>query len=260
MKLDLHDHVILVTGASGGIGGAIARTLAGAGATVVAHGHRGFDGLKPWCEPLGIHTERGDLSDPQAVDALFERLVATHGRVDGVACNAGRWPVPDLHLHDTSVASLRETIEDCLWTAMWTARSWMASLANTGPRADGIGGSLVFTGSTAGRFGEPGHAAYATAKAALHGLMCSLKNEVVHHDPWARVNLVQPGWTATDAVRDALKPDVVDGVTKTMALRRVASAQDIADSVCFLLSPAARHITSETLTVAGGMEGRLLWP
>ncbi|HHO52866.1 MAG TPA: SDR family oxidoreductase [Deltaproteobacteria bacterium] len=261
MELGLTDRVVLVTGASGGIGRTIASTLATEGATVIAHGLHGFESLRAWCPELGIHPERADLTDPGEVDALFERLLERFGRIDGVAANAGRWPIPDAPLWETSVERLQGTVDACLWTALLTARGFTTALARTGPHPDGTGASLVFTGSTAGRFGEAGHIAYATAKSALVGLTLTLKNEIVAIDPWARVNLVQPGWIATPAVSPRLEvPGVIEGVTRTMPLRRVGSPDDIAQAVTFLLSPvASRHVTGEIFTVAGGMEGRLLW-
>jgi 3-oxoacyl-[acyl-carrier protein] reductase len=91
--------------------------------------------------------------------------------------------------------------------------------------------------------------------------MLSLKNEIVRLDPYARVNLVAPGWTVTHMVRAELsQPGVIENVTRTMALGQLARAVDVARSVLFLASPlASRHISGETLTVAGGMEGRSLW-
>ena len=258
MDLGIAGRVILVTGASGGIGRAITEVLAAEGATAIAHGHRSHGDLARWCGPAGILTERADLSDPAAVDALFQRLASAHGRVDAVVANAGRWPVPVQRLDQTPVASLRSTLDDCLWTATLTARSFLATLAANGPPEGGS--SLVFTGSTAAHFGEAGHAAYATAKAALVGLVRTLKNEIVEVDPRGRVNLVQPGWTATDRVAPRLEqPGFLDRVTRTMPLRRVADPRDIAHAVAFLSSGvAAGHITGEVLTISGGMEGRVL--
>jgi 3-oxoacyl-[acyl-carrier protein] reductase len=137
----------------------------------------------------------------------------------------------------------------------------VASLRRTGPRADGHGAALIFIGSTAGRFGEPGHAEYAMSKAGLRGLMLSVKNEIVRVDPWARVNLVDPGWTVTPMAEKTLaESGALDQVTRTMALRRVASPGDVAGAVLFFASPVmARHVSGEALTVAGGMEGRVLW-
>ena len=116
------------------------------------------------------------------------------------------------------------------------------------------------TGSTAGRFGERGHADYAAAKAGLLGLARSLKNEIVALDPYGRVNVVEPGWTVSDMTRANLhEPGVLEGVVRTMALRQLARPVDVARTVAFLLSPAARHVSGEVVGVAGGMEGRVLW-
>ncbi|MCA9491421.1 MAG: SDR family oxidoreductase, partial [Myxococcales bacterium] len=94
--------------------------------------------------------------------------------------------------------------------------------------------------------------------AALHGLMLTLKNEIVAVDPNARVNLVQPGWTVTDAVAAHVDEALVARVTATMPLRRIASVDDIAAAVLFLASDAAGWISGQVvITVAGGMEGRL---
>ena len=128
-------------------------------------------------------------------------------------------------------------------------------------RDDGHGASLTFIGSTAGRFGEAMHSDYSTSKAGMYGLVRSLKNEVVKLDPFARVNMVEPGWTVTEMAREALdQPGKITGIAKTAALRQLARADDIARAVMMLSSPgASRHITGEVITVAGGMEGRTLW-
>jgi 3-oxoacyl-[acyl-carrier protein] reductase len=157
---------------------------------------------------------------------------------------------------------VREVIDTNLLGAMWTARAFVASLRRVGPRADGHGASLVFIGSTAGRFGEAGHAEYSATKAALRGLTLTLKNEIVHADPWARVNLVDPGWTVTAMAEKTLAASgQIPAITRTMPLRRVATTADVAGAALFFASPVlARHVSGEALTVAGGMEGRVLWP
>lgn len=259
MDTGLRGRVALVTGASGGIGRRICEQLRAEGAEVIAHGHTGADRLAAWCGPAGIEVERADLSDDREADALLDRIATRHGRVDVLIANAGRWPEPDLPLHRTPAADLRRTVEDNLWSALWSARAFVRTLEATGPAPDGSGAAIVLTGSTAGRFGEAGHLAYATSKAALHGLMLTLKNEIVSVDPRARVNLVQPGWTLTDAVSAHVDEALVRRVTATMPLRRIASVDDVAAAVLFLASPLlARHVSGEVVTVAGGMEGRLL--
>src|SRR5262249_27820817 len=161
---------------------ALAEALRHERATVVAHG-----------------SSREDLTDEGVVDALFDRAVAAHGRVDVLFANAGKWPEPELPLDRTPVADLRRTLDANLLTALLTPRAFCRSRRARGPRPDGRGAAVVFTGSTAGRFGEAGHVAYATAKSGLHGLVLTLKNELPTVDPNARANLVQPGWTVTPA-------------------------------------------------------------
>ena len=116
-------------------------------------------------------------------------------------------------------------------------------------------------GSTAGKFGERGHVELAGSKAALVGILRTLKNEIVQLDPFGRVNLVEPGWTATSMAQEAMDNDeTVRRALTTMPLRQIARPEDIARAVLFVSSPLlARHITGQTLTVAGGMEGRSQW-
>jgi 3-oxoacyl-[acyl-carrier protein] reductase len=187
--------------------------------------------------------------------------VRAFGRIDVAIANAGVWPKPHELLHQASEERIRATLDANLFGALWTARAFMATLGRSGARSDGHGAALVMIGSTAGRFGERGHAEYSVSKAGLYGLLRTLKNELVQLDPYARVNLVEPGWTVTHMVRPELEvPGAIANVARTMPLRQLARASDIAKAVLFLSSPlAARHVTGEVLTVAGGMEGRTLW-
>jgi 3-oxoacyl-[acyl-carrier protein] reductase len=255
MDLALADKVAFVTGASGGIGLALTRAFAAEGARIVAHSRRGVP------ESDTVLSALGDVRDPDRLDVAMRRAEERFGRVDVCVVNAGIWPADSLPLDELPEARIREVMEVNLLGAIWTARSFFASIRRTGPRVDGHGASLVFIGSTAGRFGEAGHAEYAATKSALRGLTLSLKNEIVAIDPRARVNLVEPGWTVTPMAAATLARDgSVDRVTRTMPLRQLASPDDVARAVLFLSSPsAARHLSGETITVAGGMEGRPLW-
>ena len=265
METGLKDKVVFVTGASGGIGRAVADAFAAEGAHLVLQGHSRFAELEGLARSgrfgARVTCVRADVSRPEEIDAAMEQAAARHGRVDVCIANAGIWPRPDVPLHELDPARVRATLDSNLLGAAWTARAFAAALARSGPRSDGHGASLVFTGSTAGRFGERGHLDYAMSKAGLYGLVRTLKNEIVDLDPYARVNLVEPGWTVTEMVRAELADDaVVERVTSTMALRQLARARDVARTIVFLASPLlARHISGESLTVAGGMEGRLRW-
>ena len=99
-------------------------------------------------------------------------------------------------------------------------------------------GSLVLVGSTAGIFGEAGHADYAAAKSAiLGGLLLSLKNEAVRRNPRTRVNAVAPGWTVTPMAEGHLDPADVARITSTMALKKIATPEEVAAQVVALTSP-----------------------
>jgi 3-oxoacyl-[acyl-carrier protein] reductase len=246
---------VLVTGASGGIGSACARAFAGEGARVVVHYNRGKERAEALVAELdGAVAIGADLTVEADVDALFEQARAELGGIDVCVANAGVWPKPDEGVWEVSLARWEETLRLNLTATFLTARGFLREVERTGH------GNIVLIGSTAGRFGEAGHADYAAAKAAIQGgLLLSLKNEIVRIAPLGRANAVAPGWTYSPMTRGALDPDVVERVTRTMALRKVASADDIARAVVVLASDElSGHISGELITVAGGMEGRTL--
>lgn len=256
MDLRLRGTGILVTGASGGIGSATARAFAAEGALVAVHYHRNRDAAEALAAEIGGVALGADLRDEAQADGLAPAAVQALGRLDACVANAGVWPDQAVHLADLDLARWQATVDANLTVAFLTARSYLRHVHDAGE------GSLVFVASTAGEFGEAGHSDYAAAKAAIaYGLMRSLKNEVVHAAPGARVNCVAPGWTVSPMTADRLEPEVVERVTATMPLRKVATPDDVAAAIVFLASPAAAgHVSGQIITVAGGMEGRLLWP
>jgi len=265
MDLGLQEKVVFISGASGGIGRALAETFAAEGAFVALHGHRQWDALNEWLsqQPWSDRAlaVQADVTKASEVDAALHTTLERWGRVDVCVANAGIGPPDDVPLVELDEERVRQVVEVNLLGAVWTARAFLKTLARSGPREDGAGAGLLFIGSTAGRFGERGHAEYAMSKAGLVGLMLTLKNEIVALDPYARVNVVEPGWTMTEMAREKLSSNEgVTGVVRTMPLRQIARPEDISRIVAFLASPlAARHVSGQVVTVAGGMEGRMLW-
>ncbi len=253
---------VLITGASGGIGDACAAAFAAEGSELLLHAGSRVQALEARARAWpGARVVGADLRDAAQIDALIDRGVEALGGVDIAIVNAGIWPAEDLLLHETSLERIEEVLRINLLGAMLTCRAFMRALARRGPREDGRGASICFVGSTAGRFGEAGHSAYAVSKAGMYGLVRTLKNEIVRLDPYARVNMVEPGWTATPMAEAALEREgVIAKVVRTMPLRQIARAEDIARAVLTLSAPQlSRHISGEVITVAGGMEGRVQW-
>jgi 3-oxoacyl-[acyl-carrier protein] reductase len=248
METGLRGKRVLVTGASGGIGSACVLAFAAEGAEVVAHYHHG----RERAEALGdVQLVQADLTQEAEVDRLFEEA----GTLDACAAVAGVWPSEDVPVWELPLERWERTLLTNLTLTFLTARGFLRSVERTGH------GSLVLVGSTAAVFGEAGHADYAAAKSAIaSGLLLSLKNEVVRVAPRARVNCVCPGWTRSPMTRREIEdPQHVDRVTKTMALRKVATPEDVARQVVALSSDeVSGHVTGQVVVVAGGMEGRLL--
>jgi 3-oxoacyl-[acyl-carrier protein] reductase len=249
---------VLVTGASGGIGSACAREFVAEGCRVVLHYHEGRERAEELSKELGGAPIVGaDLRNEDEVDELFKQAVGELGGLDVCAAVAGKWPEEDLPVWQLPLERWEETLRGNLTVTYLTARAFLREVERNGH------GNIVMIGSTAGLFGEAGHADYATAKSGLvHGLLLSLKNEIVRIAPLGRVNVVCPGWTESPMTRTTLEdPELIPRVTRTMPLRKVAQPEDVARQVVVLASDElSGHVTGQVVTVAGGMEGRVLHP
>jgi 3-oxoacyl-[acyl-carrier protein] reductase len=242
-----------VTGASGGIGAACVRAFAAERARVLVHFHHGEQRARELADELGgAPVAQSDLTSEQDVDRLFEAARGALGRIDVCVAVQGVWPREDLPVWELPLGRWENTLRLNLTSTFLVARSFLREVERNGH------GSLVLVGSTAGVFGEAGHADYASAKAAiLGGLLPSLKNEIVRIAPLGRVNAVAPGWTESPMTRGLVDPEQVQAVSRTMALRKVAQPEDVAAQVVVLASDAlSGHVTGQVVVVAGGMEGR----
>jgi len=246
---------VLVTGGAGGIGTAVVRAFADEGARVAVHYRTSERRAEELSEEVGGIAVHADLTLEDHVDRLIPEVVAGLGRLDVLVANAGAWPQAEEPVWEMSYDRWQSTIAANLDSVFLSCRAFLRHVRNT------QSGNIVIVGSTAALFGEANHADYAAAKAAVTmGLVRSLKNEIVHIAPAGRVNAVCPGWTATEMTRDVISDaGFVARVTRTMALRKLGMADDVARTIVSLASDRiSGHVTGQIVTVAGGMEGRVL--
>jgi len=253
---------VFVTGASGGIGLATARSFLAEGARVSLHFNRTNSLQSLIAEnPDSAFAVQADAADEGAVVQAVDAAVKRFGSIQVMVVNHGIWSETDTPLWRMSLEQWNRTMAVDLTGAFLFAREYLKQLDGIDDEMRNL--SLIFVGSTAGRFGEALHADYATAKAGLmYGLTRSLKNEVHVLHPRIRVNSVMPGWTRTPMAADALKDKkTVDRVVATIPLKKIAVAGDVAASILFLASESlSGHITGQIMEVSGGMEGRILHP
>src|SRR5436309_903427 len=265
MNTHLSGKVVVITGASGGIGSAIAKQFTAEGAKLTLHYRSGKARVAALQRELGNAESlvvRADLTDESQAKQLFAQTVKRFGRVDTLIANAGWWETRDVPLHQMPLEQWRRTIEGVLTTTFLSVREFLRLVARQKR------GNAVLIASTAAVFGEAGHADYAAGKAAIaYGLTRTLKNEIVRLAPHTadycggRINCICPGWTIVPRnARKLANRAGVRKVTATMAIPQIGRSEDMANAAVFLASDRlARHITGQTIVIAGGMEGRLLW-
>jgi len=265
METDLRGQVVVVTGASGGIGSAICRQFAAEGARLVVHyrtGRQQAGALRRELKEAETISVQADLRREADARRLFAAAVERFGRVDTVVVNAGAWESKYVPIHSMTLRQWRQTLAGVLDSAFLTTREFLRVVAKQKR------GNAVLISSTAAVFGEAGHADYASAKAALaYGLLRSLKNEMSRLAPHTRyycggrINCICPGWTVVPRVAASLgNAAKIRQITSTMALPQFARPEDVANAAVFLSSDTlARHITGQNLVISGGMEGRRLW-
>lgn len=240
---DLTDKKALVTGASGGIGGAIARALHDAGAIVGLSGTR-VEPLEALAADLGerAHVLPCNLGDPDAVDALPKQAIEAMGGLDILVNNAGI--TRDQIFMRMSDEDWSKVLEVNLTSTMRLCRGVMR------PMMKARWGRIINISSIVGTTGNPGQANYAASKAGMVGLGKSIAYEVASRG--ITVNAIAPGFIAT-AMTDKLTDEQKDAINSKIPAARMGAPEEIAAAVLYLASPEAGYVTGATLHVNGGM-------
>ncbi|HEV8403531.1 MAG TPA: 3-oxoacyl-ACP reductase family protein [Candidatus Limnocylindrales bacterium] len=243
----LAGRVVLVTGSSRGIGAEVAVKVAGEGAVVAIHYHRGAEAAAATLDrvrALGAQAESftADIVDGTQAEALVARVIERFGRIDGLVNNAGLTQVgPFL---DIDPADWDAVIRTDLTAAFHTCRAALPSMVERGS------GTIVNVASRLGQMGVAETAAYSAAKAGLIGLTRALAREFGPRG--IRVNAVAPGVTVTDMTTDLVDSEEGRRRLRDMALGRFGRADEVADAVLFLLSDASALFLGQTLNPNAG--------
>lgn len=250
--LSFQNQIVLLTGASRGVGAAAARMFAEAGAAGVAINYRtqhvAAQETAALVEQAGAKAFllQADVSQADEARALVEQTIAHFGKLDVVVANAGIWPTEERMITELEDAQWQETMRINVNGVYYACRAATQHFLARG------GGNIVIVSSTAGQRGEAFHADYAASKGAVISFTKSLAAELGPHG--IRVNCVAPGWIDTEMAASALRagPSELKSITDLIPLRRVATAEDVAGPILFLASSLARHITGEILNINGG--------
>lgn len=242
---DLTGRNALVTGATGGIGEAIARTLHKAGATVALSG-RQVDKLEKLAGELGerVHVTPCDLANRQQVGGLIDEASKKLGRVDILVNNAG------LTKDNLFMVMKDEQWDDVIAVNLTSTFMLMRAAARAMMRAKTGYGRIINISSVSGVIGNPGQGNYAASKAGMIGMTKSLAREVGSRGITA--NCIAPGFIKT-AMTDALNEKQTEEISKMIPAQRFGMPDDIAAGALYLASDAGGYVTGQTLHINGGM-------
>ena len=237
----------IITGASRGVGRATALRLAESGANVVVNYLKSEteagDVVKK-CETLGVGAiaVQGDVSEWTDAQNIAKAAIERFGRIDLLVLNAGIW----------EGAPIEKMSED-LWNRVMNTNlkaAWAMTKACVPAMKRNDSGAIVLVSSTAGQRGEANFSNYAASKGGQISFTKALASELC---PRIRVNCVAPGWIETAMVRPVFEDETYKAsVINQIPLKRMATTDDVALSICFLLSGWSRHITGEILNINGG--------
>jgi len=237
----------IVTGSSRGVGRATALRLAEGGANVVvnflSNEAEAFETVKMCKEKGGVALSvQGDVSEFLHAKEIANKTIEKFGRIDLLVCNAGIW----------EGAPIEEMTEE-VWNKVLNTNlksAWAMTKACVPAIKKQASGAIVLVSSTAGQRGEANYSNYAASKGGQISFTKALATELC---PKIRVNCVAPGWIETAMVRPVFEDAAYKAsVIKSIPMNRMASTDDVALSICFLLSDWSRHITGEILNINGG--------
>lgn len=249
MDMGITDRRALVTGATGGIGEAIARALSSEGARVAVGYHSKSDVAKDLAAELGADSDRAmtvryDLADP---DSAVDKVLSNWGGIDILVTSAVRWSgrrPRGVHFEDVNHREWEPLVRDNLMSTIRTAQRALPAM-----RA-GAWGRIVLISSHVAHDGRPGQEFYGSAKAGLHGLARSLSWDAAPDG--VLVNVLSPGLTTTARVLQLMPAEIRDDERSRTPSRMLSTPADIAALATFLASDRNRNITGELMTVAGG--------
>ena len=239
--------VAIVTGSSRGVGRATALRLAEAGANVVVNylsRHAEADEVVADCKEKGVEAiaVQADTSNFLQAQELAKNAVEKFGGIDLLVLNAGVW----------EGAPIDEMSEE-MWNKVMNTNlksAWAMTKTCVPSMKKRTSGSIVMVSSTSGQRGEANYSNYSASKGGMISFTKALACELA---PKIRVNCVAPGWIDTSMVRPVMEDrEYFESVLNTIPLHRMATTDDVALSICFLLSDWARHITGEILNINVG--------
>jgi len=244
MNLDLTNQVALVTGASRGIGQAIAQELSSCGATVIgtATTEAGAQAIAARLKPHGGSAKVLNVTDDAACESIMDGIVKEFGRIDILVNNAG------ITKDNLAMRMKGDEWSDVISTNLSSV--FKLSQAVMRPMMKARSGRIINITSIVGHMGNAGQANYAAAKAGVAGMTRALAREIGSRN--ITVNCVAPGFIDTDMTR-ALSEEQQNSLKANIPLARLGTPEDVAQAVAFLASPAAAYITGITLHVNGGL-------